>query len=462
MSQLSASQQESLLSARRSSSPQAGLPALTVQRPSHPTELAPIREPGPQTQPDQFSPKLKSPLFRRASSGIYLPTISPTGSPHSGAKIRPNGIPLDTENGSANNINFTLPRINSPFLVPRPPSQFSSDSGGSDPSPSSQPAGTMSTSNSPDRSRMDTRPDLTSNNSHSSTNRQPSPSAGTRPPFPEIYGPNGANRSSPFRMGPPGEVSRTLAPLPMAGFERRGSASGVPAQNRDQSTDGRKEAGTRNDTEAEEARDQVGDPADFDYSMRRHSIAVFQGEEAGALRPLSARPPAAPSPLGLGANTNGQGVDAENEAARLAMNRKRKESHDRAALGYFGDGHHSNGDQNGGASRVPPSTAPPANHVFHPPAPPTFSNPFANASSTSVANIPPEEFGPPTKRRGSTYDTKMRQLSLTGTHHEAYPGNMGQPQNASPQPWNPSFQNDRRDSTVSVYSNRSLASSMSE
>lgn len=416
--------------ARRSSSPQAGLPSLTVQRPSHPTELAPIR-PGA-TQPDaNFSPKLKSPSFRRASSGIYLPTISPTGSPHTGT--RPS--PLDTENG-VKNSSFTLPRIKSPFLIPRPPSLRSSDSGGSD-STSGAPSRTMSTSNSPDRSRMDTRPDL----NHGS--RQPSPSGG-RPPFPDIYGPGG-NRSSPFRMGPPGEVSRTLAPLPLAGYERRGSASGVLPQNRDQSSD-RKDG--RNDAEAEEARDQVGDPADFDYSMRRHSIAVFQGEEGGGpLRPLSSRPPVAPSPLNPSANTNGHGAD--DDAARLAMNRKRKESHDRAAMGYFGDNHNPNGDSNG---RVP-STAP-VNHVFQPPAPPTFSNPFA--SSSASANIPPEEFGPPTKRRGSTYDAKMRQLSLSGTH-DAYSAG---PQNASPQPWNPLFQNDRRNSTVSVYSNRSLASSM--
>lgn len=434
-SHLSAFQhQESSLSARRSSSPQAGLPSLTVQRPSHPTELAPIR-PGAIQSDTSFSPKLKSPLFRRASSGIHLPTISPTGSPLTGARA----TPLDTETG-AKNSSFTLPRIKSPFLIPRPPSLRSSDSGGSD-STSGAPSRTMSTSNSPDRSRMDTRPDL---NNHGS--RQPSPS-GVRPPFPDIYGPGG-NRSSPFRMGPPGEVSRTLAPLPMAGYERRGSASGVPPPNRDQSSD-RKDG--RIDAEAEEARDQVGDPADFDYSMRRHSIAVFQGEEGGGpLRPLSGRPPVAPSPLNPSANTNGHGAD--DDAARLAMNRKRKESHDRAAMGYFGDSHNpnSNGDSNG---RVP--SAAPVNHVFQPPAPPTFSNPFA--SSSASANIPPEEFGPPTKRRGSTYDAKMRQLSLSGTH-DVYPA--GPPQNASPQPWNPLFQNDRRDSTVSVYSNRSLASSM--
>ena len=104
-------------------------------------------------------------------------------------------------------------------------------------------------------------------------------------------------------------------------------------QSREHSVDLRAEGTGRNDAEAEEARDKVGDPSDFDYSMRRHSIAVFQGEDNGPLRPLAARPPPAPSPLGLGANNNGQGLDADNEAARLAMNRKRKESHDRAAMG---------------------------------------------------------------------------------------------------------------------------------
>lgn len=231
-------------------------------------------------------------------------------------------------------------------------------------------------------------------------------------------------------------------------------------QSREHSVDARAEGTGRNDAEAEEARDKVGDPSDFDYSMRRHSIAVFQGEDNGPLRPLAARPPPAPSPLGLGANNSGQGMDADNEAARLAMNRKRKESHDRAAMGHFGDAHLAGIEPNGGSSRIPIPSAPLPNHVFQPPAPPAFSNPFA-APGNPATSIASEELGPPAKRRGSTYDTKMRQLSLSGTHHEQHPGSAGVFQNASPQPWNPAF-SDRRDSTVSVYSNRSLASSMSE
>lgn len=455
----SVSQQHlSSFSARRSSSPQLTLPALTVQRPSHPAELAPIRksDTAPHTK-HSTSPTSRSPLFRRASSSILFPAISSTG--HSATTNYRQAIASEVENGEAKQSYFALPRIHSPFLRPRPPSHQSSDSGGSDSSASAHHSHTMSTSNSPDRSRMDTRPD--NNGSAHNPNRQPSPSTtASRAPFPDIYGTAGANRSSPFRnMGPPGEVSRTLAPLPMAGFERRGSASGTPIQSREHSADGRAEGSGRSDAEAEEARDKVGDPSEFDYSMRRHSIAVFQGEDNGPLRPLAARQPPAPSPLGMSANVNGQGMDAENEAARLAMNRKRKESHDRAAMGHFGDVHLPGMEQNGGSSRMPNPQAPPANHVFQPPAPPTFSNPFAPLTNPSTGNVPAEELGPPAKRRGSTYDTKMRQLSLSGTHYDQHPGGAGLPQNASPQPWNPSF-SDRRDSTVSVYSNRSLASSM--
>ncbi|GHJ88705.1 hypothetical protein NliqN6_5107 [Naganishia liquefaciens] len=450
----------SSVSARRSSSPQINLPALTVQRPSHPAELAPIRESDilPRRDKHSISPTSRSPLFPRRTSGIHLPFISPTGSPTSVAGYRQAPSP-DAENGEVDvkPSYFALPRIHSPFLRPQPPSHLSSDSGGSDSSASAH-RNTMSTSNSPDRSRMEMRPD--SNGNGSLPMRQPSPSGtASKAPLSDILGPTSSNKSSPFRMGPAGEVSRTLAPLPVSGYERRGSASGTPMQSRDHSVDPRAEGTGRNDAEAEEARDKVGDPADFDYSMRRHSIAVFHGEDNGPLRPLAARPPPAPSPLGLGANNSGLGMDAENEAARLAMNRKRKESHDRAAMGHFGDAHLPGFEPNGGPSRIPNPSAPPANHVFQPPAPPSFSNPFASSTS-SATSIPSEELGPPAKRRGSTYDTKMRQLSLSGTHHDSHPGSAGMLQNASPQPWNPAF-GDRRDSTVSVYSTRSLASSMS-
>lgn len=425
---------------------------MTVQRPSHPAELAPIRESNSVQHIDKrsASPTSRSPLFRRASSGIFLPTIPSSSSPNYRQGIAP-----DAENGDNKSSYFALPRINSPFLRPRPPSHLSSDSGGSDSSASAHLSRTMSTSNSPDRSRMDTRPDNAPNSI-----RQASPSTASKGPLPDIYGSGGAGRSSPFRMGPPGEVSRTLAPLPMAGYERRGSASGTPIQSREPSADGRPEGLGRSDPEAEEARDQVGDPSEFDYSMRRHSIAVFQGEENGQLRPLAARQPPAPSPLGLNANVNSQGMDAENEAARLAMNRKRKESHDRAAMGHFGEAHLPGMEQTVGSSRMPNPQAPPPNHVFQAPAPPTFSNPFATSANPAPGAIPSEELGPPAKRRGSTYDTKMRQLSLSGTHYDQHSSGSALPSNASPQPWNPSFQNDRRDSTVSVYSNRSLASSM--
>ncbi|KAJ9097701.1 hypothetical protein QFC21_004738 [Naganishia friedmannii] len=448
---------------RRSSSPQITLPALTIQRPSHPTDLPPIREPGLTAEKRSISPSRQSPSFRRTSTGINLPLLPRTGSPSAALERGSFGVAFDTESGIAKTAHGAWPRINSPFLVPRPPSYHSTDSGNSDLSYASHLSTAMSTSKSPDRqaSKMDPREAAAPTNSNGS--RHPSPVSGNRPPFHDMYSVIPVNRSSPYRMGPPGEVSRTLAPLPLAGFERRGSASGPSMSNREHSMD-KPEGVTRKDSESEEARDQVGDPADFDFSMRRHSIAVFQGgENAPPLRPLSSRLAAAPSPLGLGTGSHGhgQGAEAESEAARLAMNRKRKESHDRAAMGYFGDSYPGN-DTSGIANRGPlPPTAP--NHLFQAPAPPAFSNPFAVQGNPVPGNVPPEEFGPPTKRRGSTYDAKMKQLSLTGLQqHDQHAGSAGYAHNVPPQPWNQPFQqNDRRDSAVSSYSNRSLASSIS-
>lgn len=456
-------QQQSFVNDRRSSSPQLTLPALTIQRPSHPTDLPPIREPGRIAEKRSISPTRQSPSsFRRTSSGISLPLLPRTGSPSAAPERGSFGVAFDSESTSAKNAQGPWPRIHSPFLVPRPPSYHSTDSGSSDLSHASHLSIAMATSNSPDRQnpKMDSR-EVSSNTNGSS--RHPSPIPATRTPFHDNYSANPVNRSSPFRMGPPGEVSRTLAPLPLAGFERRGSVSTPSTGNREHSVN-KTEGAVRKDSESEEARDQVGDPADFDFTMRRHSIAVFQGgENVPPLRPLSSRLPAAPSPLSLGTGSHGQGqgAEGESEAARLAMNRKRKESHDRAAMGYFGDSYPGN-DPSGIPNRGP-LPGPASNHLFQAPAPPTFSNPFAAPGNPSPGNVPPEELGPPTKRRGSTYDAKMKQLSLTGLQQQdQHSGSTGYTHNTPPQPWNQAFQqNDRRDSAVSSYSNRSMASSLS-
>lgn len=453
-------QQQSFALNRRSSSPQITLPALTIQRPSHPTDLPPIREPGLTAEKRSISPTGQSPSFRRTSSGVNLPLLPRTGSPSAAPERGSFGPSFDPEGSSAKNIQGSWPRIHSPFLVPRPPSYHSTDSGGSELSHASHLSTAMSTSKSPDRQnpKMDTR-DMSSKPKDS---RNPSPISATRVPFHDSYNASPVNPSSPFRMGPPGEVSRTLAPLPLAGFERRGSASTPSNSNREHSMD-KPEGATRNDLESEEARDQVGDSADFDFTMRRHSIAVFQGgENAPPLRPLSSRLPAAPSPLGLGTGSHGQGQanEGESEAVRLAMNRKRKESHDRAAMGYFGDSYPGK-ETSAITNRAPLPTAAP-NHLFQAPTPPTFSNPFAVPGNPTPGNVPSEEFGPPTKRRGSTYDAKMKQLSLTGAQQDQHPGSAGYTHNAPPQPWNqPAQQSDRRDSAVSSYSNRSIVSSRS-
>jgi hypothetical protein len=225
--------------------------------------------------------------------------------------------------------------------------------------------------------------------------------------------------------------------------------------------------------------------------------------------------PANPSPLGPGASPIGSTTPTTNTTNALATSlgprrasvthltsssglglgnvvggpgsfRKRKESHDRAA-GYIDHPMHENGANGALPSPVSSSiNAPPLplggpssssntsshnhntstsssgtgnnnsssnNNVFQVPAPPVFSNPFGQSSSSASTSTDRSE--PPAKRRGSAYDYRMSHLSLAsaGSPPIGPGGEIG-----GNVPWfNP---HDRRDSATSMYSNRSMASSM--
>ena len=277
----------------------------------------------------------------------------------------------------------------------------------------------------------------------------------------------------------------------------------------------------RTEAEAEEARDGLGKGPDYDFTARRHSLATtafispngngMGSGGANALEPLrvgggayhNTNAPAHPSPLGLGANpvnanTAGSGLAPRTVSGSTtgvsatgppvpgsAGFRKRKESHDRAA-GYVESGHESGmpGTQAPPALPAPshlaslhlqpphhssssssnPASTTSHNNVFQVPAPPVFSNPFGQHPSSSSTSI--DRLEPPAKRRGSTYDSRMSHLSIAptgsppiGPSGEGPGGPGGIPGTALPANswWNQ--QPDRRDSTASMYSNRSLASS---
>jgi hypothetical protein len=278
----------------------------------------------------------------------------------------------------------------------------------------------------------------------------------------------------------------------------------------------------RTEAEAEEARDGLGKGPDFDFTARRHSLATTafispngngmgNGGGANALEPIrvsggayhNTNAPAHPSPLGLGANpvnantaTSGltprtvsgstTGVSAIGPPGPGSAGfRKRKESHDRAA-GYIESGHepgmpgtqappalpapshlaslHLQPPHHSSSSSSNPASTTSHNNVFQVPAPPVFSNPFGQHPSSSSTSI--DRLEPPAKRRGSTYDSRMSHLSIAptgsppiGPSGEGPGGPGGIPGTALPANswWNQ--QPDRRDSTASMYSNRSLASS---
>lgn len=263
--------------------------------------------------------------------------------------------------------------------------------------------------------------------------------------------------------------------------------------------------------EAEEARDGLGKTPEFDFTARRHSLATSAfispngGAAGGVLDPIRVgggygqNAPTHPSPLGLGAspvmpnssastgssgtrvvqggNVNQPGGPSGSGAASF---RKRKESHDRAA-GYMDshDGvmpgtmpspamsasgpHHHVPPHHSSSISSNPASSTSHNNVFQVPPPPVFSNPFGQHPSGSSTSI--DRLEPPAKRRGSTYDTRMSHLSIAPTGSPPIGAGDGGPQ----QPgipggqipanswWNQ--QPDRRDSTASMYSNRSLASS---
>ena len=216
--------------------------------------------------------------------------------------------------------------------------------------------------------------------------------------------------------------------------------------------------------------------------------------------------PAHPSPLGLGVNPVNANTAASGLAPRTVSGsttgvnaigppgpgsagfRKRKESHDRAA-GYIESGHepgmpgtqappalpapshlaslHLQPPHHSSSSSSNPASTTSHNNVFQVPAPPVFSNPFGQHPSSSSTSI--DRLEPPAKRRGSTYDSRMSHLSIAPTGSPPIgpsgegPGGPGGPGGipgtALPANswWNQ--QPDRRDSTASMYSNRSLASS---
>jgi hypothetical protein len=289
-----------------------------------------------------------------------------------------------------------------------------------------------------------------------------------------------------------------------------------------QETDGSGESGDGNKTtgsdpqrqaEAEEARDGLGKTPEFDFSARRHSLATsaFISPNAGQpgvpLEPIRVggpyhgqNAPTHPSPLGLGAGPAGPNSSASSVTRTVsgtgvsqpggppgpgsAPFRKRKESHDRAA-GYMDPGLEG-GVQGGMPSpamsvgggpyhHLPPHTSSsvsnnPAsstshNNTFQIPAPPVFSNPFGNHPSSSSTSL--DRLEPPAKRRGSTYDSRMSHLSIAptgsppiGTGGEGGPTQPGgMPGSAIPANGWWAQAPDRRDSTASMYSNRSLASS---
>ena len=264
--------------------------------------------------------------------------------------------------------------------------------------------------------------------------------------------------------------------------------------------------------EAEEARDGLGKTPEFDFTARRHSLATSafispNGQAGNPLEPIRVggayhgqNAPTHPSPLGLGAGPimpNSASSNTSSATRTVSGNngsqaggppgpgsasfRKRKESHDRAA-GYMesshegsvpgtlpspaiqtnGPHHHQPPHHSSSTSNNPASSTS-HNNVFQVPPPPVFSNPFGQHPSSSSTSI--DRLEPPAKRRGSTYDSRMSHLSIAPTGSppigpgEGGPAQSGVPGGSIPANswWNQ--QPDRRDSSTSMYSNRSLASS---
>lgn len=201
----------------------------------------------------------------------------------------------------------------------------------------------------------------------------------SRPPLPRHTSGSGGQPSRPWT---PNDDSRT-------GPSAFGSMQGVVG-SRPGSRDGAGATG--------EERDRFSNHLpQFDYSQRRHSIAV------GYPAPNSA-PPSAPPPPNW---------------PQAAL--KRKMSHDRAAAAFPPPSHAPEGSE---------PTSPASFRVLLPPG-------SANSASPSIE-------GGPLKRRGSAFDSKMTSLTLSERPDGGHGGGL----------WA-----DRRDSTASLWSNASHVSS---